>query len=105
MYHLCQNVQEIFVIFLKSQKITSVLSIFVVKVYETLTPKCPVFMPSDYKRELLTEHISMTLTMDCLYFSGNPGGKLKSIRIFWHVFPCSSNPQLIVKDILFVAIF
>jgi hypothetical protein len=53
MYHLCQNVQEILVIFLKSQKITSVLSIFVVKVYETLTPKCPVFMPSDYKRELL----------------------------------------------------
>ncbi len=53
MYHLCQNVQEIFVIFLKSQKIPSVLSIFVVKVYETLTPKCPVFMPSDYKRELL----------------------------------------------------
>jgi len=56
MYHLCQNVQEIFVIFLKSQKITSVLSIFVVKVYETLTPKCPVFMPSGYKRELLDKH-------------------------------------------------
>ena len=53
MYHLCQNVQEILVIFLKSQKITSVLSIFVVKVYETLTPKRPVFKPSDYERELL----------------------------------------------------
>ncbi len=25
-----------------------------VKVYETLTPKYPVFRPSDYKRELLT---------------------------------------------------
>lgn len=72
MYHLCQNVQEIFVIFLKSQKTTSVLSIFVVKVYETLTPKCPVFMPSDYKRELLAVYQSASDIMQ-LSVSSAPG--------------------------------
>ena len=56
MYHFCQIVQEIFVFSLKFQKITVGLSIFVVKVYETLTLKRPVFMPSDYQRELLSPH-------------------------------------------------
>ena len=64
MNYLSQKVQEIFVIFLKFQKISRVLSIFVVKVYEILTPKCPVFRPSDYKRELLHCHLFQNCKKD-----------------------------------------
>ena len=50
--------------FFKIPKITRVLSIFVVKVYEMLTPKCPVFRPLDYKRELLL------IDQDMIVFDG-----------------------------------